>query len=125
MALTFFDFWLVYPKRKGSNPKAAARTKWDAAIKSGTNPEVIVNAAHAYRAEVMAENHLGTEFVCHARTWLNQKRYLDYEPDPGSKERIAKMDSDMAKRGYSWDGERWHKTDLEPVASVMEHPREF
>jgi hypothetical protein len=110
VALTFSDFWLVYPRRKGSNPKAAARTKWDAAIKSGTNPEIIINAAKAYGDEVRADNQIGTEFVCHARTWLNQKRYLDYAPDPGSKERDAKIDEDMLKRGYVWGGEKWINT---------------
>jgi hypothetical protein len=110
MALTFADFWLVYPPRKGSNPKAAARTKWDAAIKSGIEPEIIINAAKAYRDEVRDANQLGTEFVCHARTWLNQKRYLDYAPDPGGKEREAKINADMAKRGYLWSGERWVKS---------------
>ena len=107
MALTFNDFWTTYPQRKGCNPKAAARTKWDAAIKSGVDPEIIINAAKAYRDEVKEENNLGTSFVCHARTWLNQKRYLDYAPDPGSKERNARIDADMLKRGYKWNEGKW------------------
>src|ERR1700690_4025943 len=110
MALTFSDFWMIYPPRKGSNPKAAARTKWDAAIKSGIDPEIIINAAKAYRDEARDENSLGTGVICHARTWLNQKRYLDYAPDPGSKERDAKIDSDMAKRGYVWRDNKWQKS---------------
>lgn len=109
--LTFADFWTAYPPRKGSNPKAAARTKWDSAIKNGVEPEIIVNAAKAYRDEMIAAGQLGTEFVCHARTWLNQKRFLDYAPDPEGKERAARLDADMARRGYIWDGIRWSKTD--------------
>ena len=89
----------------------AARTKWDSAIKSGVDPEIIINAAKAYGDEVRAENQIGTEFVCHARTWLNQKRYLDYVPDPGGKERNAKMDEDMRRRGYIWKNDKWEKSD--------------
>lgn len=125
--LTFYDFWLVYPPRKGANPKAAARTKWDTAIKNGVEPEVIINAAKAYRDEVIAEGNMGTPFVSHARTWLNQKRYEDYEPDPGSKERDARIDADMLRRGYQWLDGKWQKVTpvTAPQASVMEPPEEF
>ena len=105
--LTFTDFWSVYPRRKGANPKAPAEKKYYAAIRSGVDHERIINSAKAYADELCETDKLGTEFVAQAQTWLNQKRWDDYAPDPGSKERNAKIDSDMAKRGYKWNGEKW------------------
>ena len=110
MALTFHDFWSIYPSRKGGNPKVAARTKWDAALKSGATPEVIINGARAFRDEMIASGQIGTEFVPMARTWLFQKRYLDHEPDPDNQQRNARIDADMAKRGYRWTGQKWEKS---------------
>jgi hypothetical protein len=111
MPLTFADFWLVFPRRKGSNPKVLARTKWDKALRLGAEPERIINSARAYREELESDGKVGSEFVCQASTWLNQQRYEDYAPDPGSIERNAKIDSDMLKRGYKWNGTKWEKSD--------------
>src|ERR1700690_4223141 len=111
MALTFSDFWLCYPKRKGSNPKVLARTKWDRALRLGAEPERIINSARAYRDELTADGKVGTEFVCQASTWLNQQRWEDYKEDPGSKVREAKMNSFMANKGWIWNGTKWEKRD--------------
>jgi hypothetical protein len=110
MGLTFSDFWLIYPKRKGSNPTTPARTKWDKAIKDGVDPEHIISSAKKYGDELREQDLINTPYVCMASTWLNQKRYLDYAPDPESKERDAKIDADMLIKGYVWDGKRWLKT---------------
>ncbi len=107
--MTFDDFWKIYPPRKGSNPKVLARTRWDRALKNGIEPERIINSAKAYGDELREQGKLGTEFVCQAATWLNQKRYEDYAPDPGSKERDAKIEADMARRGYAWRENKWVK----------------
>lgn len=113
--MTFDAFWLIYPKRKGCNPKAPARTKWDRAIKKGVEPERIINSAKAYADELKDLGQSGTEFVCQAKTWLNQQRWEDYAPDPGSKERDAKINADMARRGYAWDGFKWVKEEPETL----------
>ena len=105
----FSAFWTAYPKRRGSNPRALAEKKWIAAVKSGVDPEHILSSAMKYSDELREQNLLGTEFVCYASTWLNQKRYLDYAPDPGNKDRQARIDADMAQRGYKWEGDRWVK----------------
>ena len=107
--MDFNSFWQAYPKRRGSNPKVPARTKWDAALKSGVEPERIINSARAYADELRETGKLNTEFVCQAVTWLNQKRYEDYAVDPGSVERNAKIERDMAVRGWKWNGEKWEQ----------------
>jgi hypothetical protein len=107
--LTFSEFWSSYPKRLGSNPKSAAQKKYNALVKSGIEPERMINSAKAYADELRDQKKLGTEFVCQARTWLNQERYNDYAPDPGSAERTAKINADMLRRGWKWNGAKWEK----------------
>ena len=97
--LTFADFWVAYPKRRGPNPKIPAEKKFYAAVKSGVDPERIINSAKAYADELRGLKQYGTEFVCQARTWLNQCRWEDYAPDPGSADRNAKLDAMMAYPG--------------------------
>jgi len=107
--LKFEDFWKAYPKRKGSNPKSLARTKWDRALKNGATAEQIISAAKSYRDELSETGKIGTEFVCMAATWINQKRYEDYEPTPESNAREQALDAKMKALGWEWNGERWVK----------------
>src|SRR5271166_160927 len=74
---TFDRFWSVYPKRTGGNPKLVARQKFDRAVKAGADPEHIIFGAKSYAAE--ARKAIGTEFIAMASTWLNQRRWEDYE----------------------------------------------
>ena len=75
--LSFDDFWVTYPKRRGSNPKSPARKKWDTAIRNGATPEGIMEGVKQFRYFCDAEKKTGTEFVPMATTWLNQKRWED------------------------------------------------
>lgn len=103
----FLAFWVAYPKRKGANPRALAETKYNLAIKKGALPDHILSSVRKYADELREQGLLDTPYVCMASTWLNQRRYLDYAPDEG--ERNAKIEADMAQRGYKWEGERWVK----------------
>ena len=74
----FDEFWAAYPRRKGANPKHAARLKFEAAVKKGDSPDVIIEAARLYARELEAIRKLDSEFVAMASTWLNQRRWEDY-----------------------------------------------
>jgi len=74
----FEEFWKVYPRRDGANPKAPARKKFIAATKSGTNPAELTEAAKRYSAALAAKQQVGTAYVAQAVTWLNQQRWNDY-----------------------------------------------
>lgn len=78
----FAEFWNAYPKREA---KGAARKGWQAAIKSGADPEAIVAGARRYRAERdlvadPAERHRFTKLPA---TWLRAECWAD-EPAPTS-----------------------------------------
>ncbi|MBI1202643.1 MAG: DUF1376 domain-containing protein [Rhodopseudomonas sp.] len=106
----FQKFWESYPKRQGANPKEPARIKFLAAIKSGEDPDVIIESAKSYARELARENKVGTPFVARALTWLTEKRWKDYQPSPEDSARLAKLDADMAAKGYAFvDGKGWVK----------------
>jgi hypothetical protein len=77
MSEGFDAFWAAYPRRRGANPRAPARTSWDRALKRGATPEAILAGARAYAADPSTK--VGTEFVPMAVTWLNQRRWEDYQ----------------------------------------------
>lgn len=66
----FDRFWTTYPKRAGSNPRKAARLKWDARIEAGVDPEDIIAGAIRYRDFCKATDKLNTEYVKQAQFWL-------------------------------------------------------
>lgn len=104
---TFDDFWRVYPKRKGPNPKHPASLKFSTAVKNGADPKHLISSAERYAEELTKQRKAGSEFVCMAVTWLNQKRWLDYAPDDGKK--WEETQAKMLKLGWKWTGERWVK----------------
>jgi hypothetical protein len=76
----FDEFWKAYPKRDGANPKAPARKKFLAAVKSGVDPREIIASAKRSAEEARSKGQIGTPYVAQAMTWLGQQRWSDYEP---------------------------------------------
>lgn len=74
----FEEFWRVYPRRDGANPKRPASKKFEAAIRSGADPSAIIAGAKAYASDEAAKERVGTSFIAQAATWLNQHRWEDY-----------------------------------------------
>lgn len=76
LADAFQRFWREYPPRR-PNPKALAEHEFAKAAKDGFEPEQLVRAAAAYAAEC---RRLKAEaaYIPHARTFLAQRRFLDY-----------------------------------------------
>ncbi|MGY4931601.1 hypothetical protein ACWD7T_10850 [Streptomyces sp. 900116325] len=73
----FDEFWSRYPRKAG---KSEAVKSWVKAMKDGADTDLLLGAvkAHAdYHVAVKTEQ----QFIPHASTWLNQKRYED-EPPP-------------------------------------------
>src|SRR6185437_11797499 len=101
MEIKFNEFWSVKPRRKGSNPKEPARLKFLHAVASGIDPDKIIGAARAWATQERENEKDGTEYVAMAVTWLNQKRFNDYEPVKA--EQAAKWDEIAARHGYVWN----------------------
>jgi hypothetical protein len=74
----FDKFWLAYPKRKGSNPRAPAKAKFYRLVLEGVESSAMIAGAKAY-ADAEGAN-VGTPYIAQAVTWLNQRRWEDYKP---------------------------------------------
>lgn len=100
----FEEFWEVYPKRDGANPKIPARKKFIAAVKSGVEPAAVIAAAGRYAAEMRAKAQERTPYVAQAVTWLNQQRWGDYDANapnaPGviSAEESAQLFAELRRK---------------------------
>ena len=70
--ILFDNFWNAYPKRPNNN-KHGAYLKYVEAIKE-ISPEKLLQSVHNFsRTQIDVE----AKYIPHAKTWLNQKRYLD------------------------------------------------
>ena len=94
--IDFDAFWSAYPSRRPHpHPKQPAKAAWERATRAGADPAVILAGAEAY-ASYAALEAVEARFICHAATWLNQRRWEQYaEPEPVkpevSEETRAKM----------------------------------
>ncbi|RJQ10890.1 MAG: hypothetical protein C4551_01920 [Bacillota bacterium] len=76
----FEAFWAVYPLKKG---KQEALLSYRRLIKAGADPAAIFSGAENYAAECQLTGR-EKRFIAHAKTFLNGRRYEDYQepPDP-------------------------------------------
>jgi hypothetical protein len=71
----FARFYAAYPRKAG---RKAAEKAWAKALKDGTDPEMLVQAAGRYAGERAGQD---PKFTPHPATWLNQGRWDD-DPEP-------------------------------------------
>lgn len=87
VAEDFKRFMAAYPKRKGGSPRQPAERAFRRALRKGTTPAALVEAAEAFHRAAEADGKVGTEFIPHAATWLNQERWRDSGPPDEAEER--------------------------------------
>lgn len=73
--VAFARFWKLYPRKQA---KGAAEKAWNAAIRTGTDPTLILNALEFYVLERRGQD---PKYTKHPATWLNAKCWDD-QPDP-------------------------------------------
>jgi hypothetical protein len=73
----FEDFWKEYPQRDGDNPKLPAKLKFDALVKTGVDPELMIAGAKRYAAKAREKQQIGTQYIAHALKWLSEQRWAD------------------------------------------------
>lgn len=76
--LKFEEFWKAYPRRDGPNPRKPAEQKFNALVKTGVDPDVMIAGAKQLAAEESRRGRIGTQYVAQAMTWLNQQRWTDH-----------------------------------------------
>lgn len=79
-ASDFDIFWKEYPRRDGANPKEPARKLFEAAVRGGVPPSVIIAAAK--RCAYVESKNVGTPYIPQTVKWLRDKRWSDYPAIP-------------------------------------------
>lgn len=77
-ASRFEEFWNCYPRRDGPNPRKPAEQRFDSLVKSGVDPQTMIDAAKKLSSEEQGRGNIGTRFIPQAITWLNQQRWTDH-----------------------------------------------
>lgn len=73
----FEEFWKEYPRRDGDNPKLPAKMKFDALVKTGLDPEILIAGARRYAQKAREKQQEGTQYIAHALKWLSEKRWSE------------------------------------------------
>lgn len=74
----FDEFWKKCPRREGPNPRKPAETKFNALVKSGVDPQMLIDEADKWRGAESSRGNVGTRFVAQIVTWLGQQRWADH-----------------------------------------------
>lgn len=74
----FEEFWKAFPRRDGPNPRKPAETKFNALVKTGIDPQMLIDEAIKLARNEAARGNIGTRFIPQAATWLSQQRWTDH-----------------------------------------------
>lgn len=84
----FAEAWQQYPKRAGANPRREAEQAWNARVREGVDPAVMLDGVKRYRAFLEATGKVGSEFVQQGKRFFGKARsfeehwqVVDAEPD--------------------------------------------
>jgi hypothetical protein len=86
----FARFYAIYPRRIG---KKAAEKAWAKAMKTGADPELVIQSAQRYAASRVGQD---PKYTPHPATWLNQGRWED-EPERTTFAPLNQTDANIAE----------------------------
>lgn len=73
----FESAWKAYPKRDGSNPKAAAQKCWNARLKEKVDPQVMIEGVVRYASYCRLKEMVGTGFVMQASRFFGTNKEFE------------------------------------------------
>jgi hypothetical protein len=71
----FARFWAIYPRRSGTNSRAAAEKVWFRRRREATPVADLLAGASRYKAHCERKNIVGTEYVMTASRFLGEERH--------------------------------------------------
>lgn len=77
-ASRFEEFWQSYPRRDGPNPRKPAEQRFASLVKSGVDPQMMIDAVRQLCEAEQKRGKVGTQFIPRATTWLNEQRWSDH-----------------------------------------------
>lgn len=72
----FDELRKAYPRRKGGDPGPPAAKLFLAAVKAGTDPQIIIDGAKRFALE--ERQNINTPYIPQLVKWLRDRRWLDY-----------------------------------------------
>lgn len=78
-AKRFEEWWGIYPRRLGSNPKAAAKAVYEKLVADGVDEQILIDGLKAYCRQ--ESKNIGTPYIVQATKFLRQK-YWDVASGP-------------------------------------------
>lgn len=78
----FEEFWAVYPRRSGTNPKSGAETQWRRRIREGITPDTMIAGAQRYRDLMETTGKVGSEYVMQAVRFLGKDKHFEDDHSP-------------------------------------------
>lgn len=112
----FAEWWGHYPKRRGTNSRAAAEEAYIRVRQSGVPQDVLLAAVKAYAAECRRDDRIGTEFVKQAEFFLSARKRLwdDYAAKAGCRQadQDAEGSAPPAPEAHPyahWPDDRWRQ----------------
>jgi hypothetical protein len=100
----FDEFWKVYPKREGANPKEPARKLFQQAVRNGADPDDII--AGAKRCRVIEAKNIGTPYIPQTIKWLRDQRWNDYPARPEFEDEAEGVEVLDQHALEAWDAHR-------------------
>ena len=82
----FDELRKAYPRRKGGDPGPPAAKLFLAAVKAGTDPQIIIDGAKRFAVE--EHQNINTPYIPQLVKWLRDKRWLDHPPAGGAQQRL-------------------------------------
>lgn len=119
----FERFRAVYPKRDGTDPKEPARKRFEAAVKSGADPDLIITGASAFAAAEQKRGNVGSRFIPHSSSWLNRRGWEDHQvqspENPAAETESWRMPVESWRRNpMTWNSHAWGPPPGEPGCKV-------
>lgn len=74
----FAEFWQECPRRDGANPRKTACSRFSSLVKTGVDPQFLIDEAVRWRKGEEGRGKIGTQFVARVITWLNEDRWSDH-----------------------------------------------
>lgn len=110
----FAEWWSLYPRRKGTNSRAAAEDLYVRIRQSGVERDVLFAAVRAYAAEIRRDGKLNTDLVKQAESFLSIRKRLweDYAAKEAPRQPIGLFDAANATAQHpyaGWSDDRWRE----------------
>lgn len=98
----FDEFWKEYPRRDADEQRERAQEKFNALVKTGADPKVIIFSAKAYCAKSRKQNAYATRFVKQAWRWLGEQDFVSLTATVPSEEPAEPSHGDWRAAVKRW-----------------------